>query len=98
MGPGIWILFAFMMAGAVAWQISYMVCERWLVSTVGYAAPGGFAKFMFGKLWYAPGIFSAYSDARMARQESSTAAVIGWVGLGSSVLGLLAFFVSLTTL
>jgi hypothetical protein len=98
MDTGFYILLTFMLAGSIAWQISYLVCERWLVSTVGYQAPSGVAKFFIGKLWYAPGIFNAYSEYRLARQQAPTAARIGWVGLGSSVAGLLAFFVFLTTL
>ncbi|MEZ4321669.1 MAG: hypothetical protein R3F61_29615 [Myxococcota bacterium] len=99
MDTGFVVLIAPLMCGAMCWQMSALHIETWLAANdPDHEPPGVLAKMFLGKLFTTLPLLGRYTELREA-QELAPVGVYGfWGGLAVTLIGLVVFIASLSSL
>lgn len=94
-----WGCFGVAMVGALTWQGVSLGVESWLRKNDPRFRPPSFLARMFvGRLFIAFPQMKSYKRLREERGESTTLVTVFWVGFIATIVGLIAFFVSLAAM
>jgi hypothetical protein len=82
-----------MIGGMICWNVGAEIAKAWLrKNDPTYQAPSTMAKMFIGGLFTSIGPVKSYARQRQALNQPSGAATAFWLGLATSLGGMLLFF------
>src|SRR5437870_503896 len=82
-----------MIGGLICWNVAAEIVKAWLrKNDPTYTQPSALAKMFIGGLFTSIGPVKSYTRLRRERSEPTGAATAFWLGITTSVGGMLLFF------